>query len=81
MTIEEASEALGIPKATYANMSTVERHDFAYDSWHHHRTLIDEFMGLPDEVEVPEGLEDDEDISDWLSDEYGFCHEGFELTA
>ena len=26
--------------------------------------------------------EDDllDDISDWLSDEYGFCHDGFELV-
>lgn len=40
---------------------------------------------LPTEVEIPSYLvtdEDDslEDISDWLSDEYGFCHDGFELV-
>ena len=34
---------------------------------------------LPDEVEVPSGLTDDEEISDWLTDTYGFCHCGFEL--
>lgn len=39
---------------------------------------------LPTEVEIPSCLitdEDDllDDISDWLSDEYGFCHNGFEL--
>ena len=44
---------------------------------------------LPTEVKIPDNLinnnEDfDEDyyysnISDWLSDEYGFCHYGFEL--
>ena len=41
--------------------------------------------GLPTEVEIPDYLitdEDDllDDISDWLSDEYGFCHDGFELV-
>ena len=36
-------------------------------------------MGLPDEIEIPYYLQDDEDIANWLSDEYGFCHEGFEL--
>ena len=33
------------------------------------------------EVELPEESEDwdDDEISDWLSDEYGFCHKGFVL--
>ena len=41
---------------------------------------------LPKEVEIPDYLiTDDEDelldeVSDWLSDEYGFCHDGFELV-
>lgn len=41
---------------------------------------------LPTEVEIPSYLITDdiddslEDISDWLSDEYGFCHDGFELV-
>lgn len=47
---------------------------------------------LPTEVEIPdeyatdpELLEDrvklEEIISDWLSDEYGFCHDGFVLEG
>lgn len=35
---------------------------------------------LPTEVEIPEDMSDGEEISDWLSDEYGFCHAGFELV-
>lgn len=43
---------------------------------------------LPTEVDIPDSLIDEEfdedyyysDISDWLSDEYGFCHFGFELV-
>ena len=31
-----------------------------------------EECGLPSIVEVPSDIEE-EDISDWLSDEYGFC--------
>lgn len=34
---------------------------------------------LPKEVSLPDGLDFD-DIGDWLSDEYGFCHEGFRLA-
>lgn len=36
-------------------------------------------INLPVEVEVPNGLLDEEAISDWLSDEYGYCHKGFVL--
>lgn len=38
-----------------------------------------EECGLPTEVEIPDGVTDEEEISDWLSNEYGFCHAGFEL--
>ena len=47
---------------------------------------IEVFENLPTEVEIPDYLiTDDEDdlldeVSDWLSDEYGFCHDGFELV-
>ena len=35
---------------------------------------------LPTEVEVPAGMNEDE-ISDYLSETYGFCHEGFSLET
>ena len=52
---------------------------------------MDEILStLPTEVEIPDNLIDNNedfdedyyysDISDWLSDEYGFCHDGFELV-
>ena len=48
---------------------------------------MDEILStLPTEVKIPDYLttddEDDllDDVSDWLSDEYGFCHDGFELV-
>ncbi len=34
---------------------------------------------LPTEIELPEGMTDEDDISDYLSDVTGFCHCGFEL--
>lgn len=34
---------------------------------------------LPKEVQVPAGMEDPDEISDYLSDLTGFCHKGFEL--
>ena len=69
MNVYKAAEALGIPTLTYANMTTEERHNYAK-----------ELMNLPDTVEIPDGMTDVDEISEWLSDEYGFCHRGFKLS-
>lgn len=34
---------------------------------------------LPNEIEIPDGMEDEEEISDYISDVTGFCHKGFDL--
>ena len=81
MTAEKAAEALDISCERYANMTTNERHAYAYDRFHHHFADLYDFLGLPEEVEIPKELTDEEDISDWLSDEYGYCHEGFTLST
>lgn len=38
------------------------------------------FNELPTEMEIPKGMIDEEEISDYLTDETGFCHEGFEIV-
>ena len=73
------AETLGVPVNRYARMTTEERHDFAYDVLRHCPALLDEFMGLPEEIEIPEELTDKADISEWLTCEFGFYHQGFEL--
>lgn len=35
---------------------------------------------LPTEIEIPEGMTDEDEISDYISDVTGFCHYGFELV-
>ncbi len=88
MTPENAAKALNMPVNEYMTLSKEDRHDTAYDLWHRVPAELEKFMGLPDEVEIPEELLKetdksvrDEDIANWLSDEYGFCHEGFELST
>lgn len=39
-----------------------------------------EFVELPNEIELPLGMVDEDEISDYISDETGFCHYGFELA-
>lgn len=34
---------------------------------------------LPTEIDIPEGMTDEDEISDYLSDVTGFCHKGFSL--
>lgn len=36
---------------------------------------------LPTEIDIPEHLVDDEEISNYLSDFTGYCHKGFELEG
>ena len=42
----------------------------------------EDLEGLPTEITIPEEIADDEDaISDYISDVTGFCHTGFQLTS
>lgn len=34
---------------------------------------------LPTEIDIPDGMEDEDEISDYISDVTGFCHYGFEV--
>lgn len=35
---------------------------------------------LPTEIEIPNEMKDDEEISDYITDVTGFCHNGFYLV-
>ena len=39
-----------------------------------------EDVDLPAEIEIPEGMTDEDGISDYLSNMVGFLHKGFCLT-
>lgn len=34
---------------------------------------------LPSEIDIPDGMTDDDEISDYISDFTGFCHKGYVL--
>ena len=40
-----------------------------------------ENVKLPNEIELPFGMVDEDEISNYISDETGFCHYGFELIV
>lgn len=41
---------------------------------------IEDGVVLPSEIEIPNGMTDEDDISDYLSDQTGFCHDGYILV-
>ena len=77
MKKEEISKTLGVDCTDF---TTSEIHDYAYDVWHHCPAELDEFMGLPNETELPEECVNDEDICNYLSDTYGAYIENFDVV-
>lgn len=39
-----------------------------------------EDVSLPNEIEIPAHMTDEDRISDYITDVSGFCHKGFELV-
>lgn len=87
---EKAAKAMEIPLDHYKNMTYSERLDYLYDMLRHGRAsdyMLTEVLDMPDTVVLPkevvkEAIEDHdtEVISEYLSDKYGFFHEGFTLS-
>lgn len=40
----------------------------------------EELEDLPTEIEIPDGMTNEEEIGNYITDETGFCHYGFELV-
>lgn len=40
----------------------------------------EDLENLPTEIDIPNEMTDEEEISDYITDETGFCHKGFELV-
>ena len=38
------------------------------------------FDSLPTEIDIPDGIKDEDEISDYLTDMTGYCHYGFDLV-
>jgi hypothetical protein len=82
---DKAIKSLEISKEKYMSMSIEERHDYAYDIWRHCPAKIEEFLGLPDEVEIPECVANeveeygDEVITEYLADTFGTFLDYYDL--
>lgn len=36
---------------------------------------------LPKNIEIPEGMIDEDQMSDYISEQTGYCHKGFSITC
>lgn len=41
--------------------------------------LDEDLKSLPTEIDIPDEMIGEEEISDYITDETGFCHRGFEV--
>ena len=73
MTAEKAAKVLEVPADKYANMTSSERHDYAYDVFRHCPGRLYEFLELPESLELSDEYDKDQDVVDYLSDKYGYC--------
>lgn len=42
-------------------------------------TDYDDDGELPTEIDIPEGMTDEDEISDYLSEVTGYCHQGYDV--
>ena len=40
---------------------------------------LEDLNYLPTGIDIPDGMDDEDEISDYITDVTGFCHKGFEL--
>ena len=72
-------ELLDLDEVYFKRLSDSDKLGYIFDRVRHCPALENKLFNLPDEVELPEEIAnfDDNFIAEWLSDTYGFCHEGF----
>lgn len=70
------------------NIDDENAEDIVKDKFHHCPGLMDDIIGVPSSVEIPDEImkaaqdeDDDSIITDWLSDEYGWCINGYGLST
>jgi hypothetical protein len=91
LSSKEIGDALNIPENKLKHMNRSQIHKCAYDLWRYYPAKLQEAMGLPDKVEIPDEIIDDvneydeevieEIITEYLSGTYGFLVNGYSLAS
>lgn len=85
MSNRKASEILLCPYKEWTNMAYQDQRKYVEYALQNEQSILNNIMELPDSVVIPKFVYEScsdvyDEVSDWLSDEYGFCHAGFELV-
>ena len=79
MCPSDGAKALDLQPEVYAKMTDAILEDYVQDLLDKDQLNLDKIMNLPDEIEIPENITDMDEISDYLSDQTGYCHKGFDI--
>ena len=79
ISLERASKIIEVPLSQWSNMTESEQNDYIADAIHHCPNIVYEWLNIPDTVELPKGFFDDDEITEYLSDEYGWFVKGYNL--
>ena len=82
---EEAAQILGIAIERFIKMSKEDIKDSFMSKFHRQPGALDDLFGLPQEIKIPTSFniesEDDDmsEVTEWISDEYGYCINGYQV--
>ena len=82
----DVCNVLKVNPLVYCVMNADQRHGCIYSKFHHSLGLLDEFLGLPEMVRIPEVLareyrktKDASYITEYLSDMFGYCINNYNI--
>lgn len=75
----DVAKVLNLQPEVYAKMTDSVLEDYVQDLLDNDQLDLNKIMNLPDEIEIPENITDMDEISDYLSDQTGYCHKGFDI--
>lgn len=81
MDEKQAAGNLGISAGEYKALSKEDRDRLINGRYRKCQGDLEKLVGLPDEVELPPEIDNDEDATEWLSSEYGYFIEGYALDT
>ena len=81
MDDKQAAEKLGLSEKDYIKLFKEDRDSLIYEKYRKRQGELEQLVGLPNEVELPAEITTDEDATEWLSSEYGYFINGYELDT
>lgn len=81
MSIEEASKHLELSSSFYKNMKEDDREEYIEDAFSSNRLNALDFVNIPTEISLPSDIWDIDKISDYISNDTGYCNYGFNIDC